>query len=254
MNAPASPADFAPSRHDDEDAAYREPMSRPMRLGLLALVIFFHVGGAWALINIEPTKLEIGDVASMEVRLVPSEQPAQAQPEPPKPELQTPPPEDTPPPEPQLESMIQPPLPDLPPPEFPVKAPPPKPKPPPPKPKPAQVTPPTEAQPSQASAAPAATSSAPKTVSASQVAYLTPPSPIYPARSRRAGEKGTVTVKVLIDATGRPAQVALQGSSGFAALDESAVSAVRAARFRPYSEGGTPQAVWVLVPINFVLQ
>jgi protein TonB len=32
------------------------------------------------------------------------------------------------------------------------------------------------------------------------------------------------------------------------------VSAVRAARFRPYSEAGMPQTVWVLVPINFVLQ
>ena len=102
-------------------------------------------------------------------------------------------------------------------------------------------------------AAPAAPAT-PKTVSASQVAYLTPPSPLYPARSRRAGETGTVTVKVLIDPTGRPAQVSVQGSSGHAALDESAVSAVRAARFRPYAEGGIAQAVWVLVPINFVLQ
>ena len=86
------------------------------------------------------------------------------------------------------------------------------------------------------------------------LAYLTPPSPIYPARSRRAGEKGTVTVKVLIDATGRPTNVVVQASSGHSALDESAVSAVRAARFRPYSEGGVAQPVWVLVPINFVLQ
>ena len=91
-------------------------------------------------------------------------------------------------------------------------------------------------------------------VSASQVAYITRPNPIYPASSRRAGEKGTVTVKVLIDASGRPAEVVLQASSGFPALDQSAVSAVRAARFQPYSEGGAPQPVWVLVPINFVLQ
>jgi len=253
MNAPSSPAEFAPSLHNDDEPSYREPLSRRMRIGLMALVIFFHVGGAWALMSIEPPKLEVGDVASMEVRLVPSEQQAAAQPEP-QPDLPTPP-DDTPPPEvPMVETMIQPPMPDLPPPEFPVNTPPPKPKPPTPKPKPAQVTPPTDAPPAQASAAPAATSSAPKVVSASQVAYLTPPNAIYPARSRRAGEKGTVTVKVLIDATGRPTNVAVQGSSGHAALDESAVSAVRAARFRPYSEGGVAQPVWVLVPINFVLQ
>jgi protein TonB len=256
MNAAASPAEFAPSLRNDGDAHHREPLSLKWRIGLVALVVFFHVGGAWALMSIEPNKLEVGEVASLEVRLVPSEQPTQAQPEPPPPDLPAPP-DDTPPPEvPMLESMIQPPLPDLPPPQFPVNTPPPKPKPPPPKPKPkpAQVTPPTSAPPAQASAAPAASATAPKVVSASQVAYLTPPSPIYPARSRRSGETGTVTVKVLIDPSGRPAQVALQSSSGHSALDESALSAVRAARFRPYSEAGIAQAVWVLVPINFVLQ
>jgi protein TonB len=245
MNAAASPAEFAPSLHNDDDAAYRQPLSPAMRGVVLALVIFFHVGGAWALMQIQPTKLEVGDIASMEVRMVPAEQLT-----PPQPEIQTPPPEDTPPPTPELESMIQPPLPDLPPPTFPVQAPPPKPKPPPPKPRPVPQVPTTSTPQAAAPAAPAA----PKTVSAAQVAYLTPPSPLYPARSRRAGEKGTVTVKVLIDATGRPADVSVQGSSGHPALDESAVSAVRAARFRPYSEGGIPQAVWVLVPINFVLQ
>ena len=63
-----------------------------------------------------------------------------------------------------------------------------------------------------------------------------------------------ITRGVLIDVAGRPSQVSLQTSSGHPALDESAVSAVRAAQFRPYSEGGITQAVWVLVPINFVLR
>ncbi len=81
-----------------------------------------------------------------------------------------------------------------------------------------------------------------------------PPNPVYPARSRRAGEQGTATVRVLVDVAGRPSQVSLQASSGHAALDEAAISAVRAAQFRPYSEGGLAQAVWVLVPIRFVLQ
>ena len=93
---------------------------------------------------------------------------------------------------------------------------------------------------------------APRTVSASQVAYLDPPNPIYPVRARRAGQKGTVTLRVLIDTTGRPAEVSVQGSSGHAELDQAALEAVRAARFRPYLEGGIPQAVWVQVPINFV--
>jgi protein TonB len=59
---------------------------------------------------------------------------------------------------------------------------------------------------------------------------------------------------VLVDVAGRPAQVTVQKTSGHASLDESALSAVRAAQFRAYAEGGVPQAVWVLVPINFVLR
>jgi protein TonB len=175
-------------------------------------------------------------------------------------------PEDTPPPEPepQLESMIQPPLPDLPPPVFPVEAPPPPPppkpkppapKPPQPKPHPAQTATPVqqEAPPSQAAAAPAAPAG-PKTVTSSQVTCPVKPNPVYPARARRANEQGVATVRVLIDTTGRPAQAVLQTSSGHAALDEAAISAVKAAQCRPYIEGGVPQAIWVLMPINFVLQ
>jgi len=129
-----------------------------------------------------------------------------------------------------------------------------KPKPQPPKPvqkRPPVPQAPVEAQPQQAApAAPAA----PKTVSASQLGYVVPPNPIYPARSRKAGEQGNVMIRVLIDVTGRPAQVSMQTSSGHPELDQSALSAVRAAQFRPYAEGGIAQAVWVLVPINFVLR
>ena len=72
--------------------------------------------------------------------------------------------------------------------------------------------------------------------------------------ARRNGETGRVMLRVMIDASGRPAQVAVATSSGHAALDEAAVSALRAAQFRPYLDGGLPQAVWVVIPINFVLQ
>ena len=241
-----SPASFAPSLGEDLPEGAREPLSRAVRGGLLALVVFFHVGIGWALTQVEPSKLVVGDTAPLEVRIVPAEQQ-------PPPQLETPPPEDTPPPEPQLESMIQPPMPDLPPPVFPVDTPPPPPpksKPPPPKPRPAQNVPLDSAP----QAAPPAQAAAPQTVSVSQVAYIDRPAPVYPVRSRRAGEQGTVMVRVLIDIAGRPTQVSVDKSSGFPALDESAVSAVRAARFRPYAEGGLPRAVWVVAPINFRLQ
>jgi len=248
---------FIPRLRDEITPTYKEPLTPTVKRALLALVIFFHVGGGWALTQVEPVKLVVGDIAPMEVRMVPAEQAAQ-----PDPPLDEPPPlPEVPPPPPELATMVEPPPPDLPPPVFPVEAPPPppppqpeKPKPPPPKPvqkRPPVPQAPVEAQPQQAApAAPAA----PRTVSASQLGYIVPPNPIYPARSRKAGEQGNVMVRVLVDVTGRPAQVSLQTSSGHPELDQSALSAVRAAQFRPYAEGGLTQAVWVLVPINFVLR
>jgi len=234
---------------DEVTATYKEPLTPTVKRALLALVIFFHVGGGWALTQVEPVKLIVGDIAPMEVRMVAAEQAPQPQPD--------------------LAYEEPPPPPDLPPPVFPLEAPPPeppkpkveheppKPKPPPPKPvqKPAPAPrPPADAQPQQAVPAPAGPPAAPKTVSAWQLGYLVPPNPIYPARSRKAGEEGKVMIRVLVDVSGRPSQVSLQASSGHSALDESALSAVRAAQFRPYAEGGLPQAVWFLIPINFVLR
>ena len=94
----------------------------------------------------------------------------------------------------------------------------------------------------------------PKTVDATAVRYLEAPAPVYPSFSRRSGEAGRVVVRVLIDAHGAPRQLALQQSSGYARLDDSALSAIRAARFVPYSENGVAQPVWVLVPIVFSLE
>ncbi|HLM13068.1 MAG TPA: energy transducer TonB [Reyranella sp.] len=110
---------------------------------------------------------------------------------------------------------------------------------------------PLDNQPQQATPAPAA---APRVMSASQLGFLVPPNTLYPARSRKAGEQGTVMVRVFVDATGRPAQVTLETSSGHSTLDEAALSSVRGAQFRPYTEGGVPKTVVVRVPIIFKLQ
>lgn len=254
----ASSASLTPGADQNGLPDRPEPLSPAIRGGLLALVIFFHVGCGWALTLIDPPPIVVGDAPPMEVRMVSAEAPPQ-----PEPQIDIPLPEDTPPPdlEPELESMVQPPPPDLPPPAFPIHKPPPPPKP---KPKPhvAKPQPPKPHQPKEAVPAPAtqhaapgpAQSAAPKTVGASQVSFLVRPNPIYPTRSRRNNEQGVATIRVLIDVTGRPSRVSLESSSGHPALDQSALSAVRAAQFRPYSEGGVAQPVWVLVPIKFVLQ
>lgn len=234
-----------------------EPLSLTVRRGVLALIIFFHVGGGWALTQFEPVKLIVGDIAAMEVRMVSAEQPAapeEAEPDPTPPEIpvaEPPPPVEI--PITDLASVLDPPPPDLPPPAFPIEAKPPEPQPPkphPPKPVQKQTVPVPVAPQAQAPAV----AVVPRTVQASQLGFLVPPNSVYPAPSRRAGQQGTVMVRVLVDIAGRPAQVSLQSSSGHPPLDESALSAVRAAQFRPYAEGGLAQAVWVIVPIRFVLQ
>jgi protein TonB len=211
--------------------SYIQPLSRGARWGVLASVILFHAGIGWALASVQPKPLTVGDVASMEVRMVSAEQPRQ--PEPPV-QLDVPPPEDTPPPEvPQLESMIQPPMPDLPPPTFPVQAPPPKP--PAPKPQPKPQPPKPQPHPQQATPAPAqptqqATMAAPQTLSIFQVSYSVQPVLVYPARERRAGHHGTTQIRAYIDVSGVPQQINVEKSSGYPALDEAAVEAMRKAR------------------------
>jgi periplasmic protein TonB len=91
----------------------------------------------------------------------------------------------------------------------------------------------------------------PRTVAITEVQYLVPPAPDYPLASRRLRETGTVQLRVLVDAQGRPQQVVVQRESGHPRLDQAARAAVDAARFKPYTENGRPQPFWVVVPIAF---
>jgi periplasmic protein TonB len=87
-----------------------------------------------------------------------------------------------------------------------------------------------------------------------RAAYLRNPPPAYPASARRNGEAGTVTLRVLVSAEGRPEQVELERSSGSNALDLAALQGVRQWRFAPARRGGVPHEAWVLVPIVFRLE
>lgn len=122
----------------------------------------------------------------------------------------------------------------------------------------AQVAQPSPA-PSPVVAAPAVSPSTtshpaqPKTVS-SGVEYLQKPAPIYPAFSRRMQEEGKVVLRVLVNLKGKPEQVEIQKSSGFPRLDEAARQTVLSSYlFKPYSENGQTQSVFVLIPISFQL-
>ena len=88
----------------------------------------------------------------------------------------------------------------------------------------------------------------------SNAGYLNNPKPTYPAISRRLGEQGKVVLRVFIDAEGSPQQIEIRQSSGYERLDQQALDAVRRWRFVPGKRNGVPEAMWNIVPINFVLE
>jgi protein TonB len=83
------------------------------------------------------------------------------------------------------------------------------------------------------------------------VEYVRAPAPVYPRESSRRRESGTVLLRVLVDAMGRPAQIQLERSSGFDRLDVAAREAVLKALFRPHEVNGIAQPAQVLIPIEF---
>lgn len=84
--------------------------------------------------------------------------------------------------------------------------------------------------------------------------YLQNPAPRYPLAARRAGEQGTVTLKVLVTSEGLPRRVEIEKTSGSSRLDTAALDAVKRWRFVPARRGATPIESWVLVPVVFRLE
>ena len=85
-------------------------------------------------------------------------------------------------------------------------------------------------------------------------AYLDNPSPVYPALSRRLGERGRVLLRVYVNADGTAREVQVRTPSGSARLDQAAKQAVERWRFVPARQGEDAVGAWVLVPISFQLE
>ena len=83
------------------------------------------------------------------------------------------------------------------------------------------------------------------------VEYVRVPPPVYPRESQRKREHGTVVLRVLVDALGRPAQIQIERSSGHDRLDTAARDAVAKFLFRPYEVNGVAKPAQVLIPIGF---
>lgn len=86
------------------------------------------------------------------------------------------------------------------------------------------------------------------------LAYDVAPPPRYPRTAARAGLEGTVTLMVLVDASGRPVEVEVERSSGHRELDRAARDQVMAQwRFHPAQRDGRAVAAYALVPVVFKL-
>ena len=112
------------------------------------------------------------------------------------------------------------------------------------------------APPAPAAAAPvAAAPAAPPAVQmpSSDADYLQNPLPPYPPISRRLNEQGTTVMRVFIGTDGQPQRAEISKSSGFARLDSAASATVMRWRYVPGKRGGVPEAMWISVPIVWVL-
>ncbi len=120
---------------------------------------------------------------------------------------------------------------------------------------PVAVAPPNQPGPVTAALAPApAAASAKVELPSSDAEYLHNPKAPYPLLSQRRNEQGRVVVEVLIGVDGLALKAQIKESSGYARLDQQALSTVLSWHYVPGKRGGVPQAMTYSVPINFVLE
>lgn len=203
------------------------------RFALLAVVLVLHAAGLWLLLQFESNRVQIGAMPPLMVSLIAPPEIVPPRPEPPKPR---PRPVDPP----KLKRLAAKPVDNVPEPNT----------------VPQQPTPPVEAapMPNQVPPAPIAAPPAPITPPNFNVAYLDNPPPVYPAISRRMGERGTVLLRVYVSSGGHAEKVEIKVSSGSQRLDGAAMEAVRQWQFVPAKQGDQAVAAWVLVPISFNLK
>jgi len=83
--------------------------------------------------------------------------------------------------------------------------------------------------------------------------YLVNPEPRYPLAARRRHQEGLVLLTVRVTAQGRAAEVTIKQSSGFPALNDAALQAVREWEFSPARIGALAVKSEIEVPVRFKL-
>jgi protein TonB len=193
--------------------------STPRRTGLFIVVAALHVLIVYGLMLATGVVHQPAFVAPLEAVFIPEAQQEEQQPEVKiKPEIEQPVAVDQPPPEVQFEEAVTPPS------DVPVPA-----------------------------SANAISGSQQQGAPAQDLKTANRVDPTYPPASRRAGEQGTVRLKVLVDTNGRASNVAVTQSSGFPRLDEAAIEAVRKWRFVAATDGTNKIQAYTQVAVTFRL-
>ncbi|MEN5165688.1 MULTISPECIES: energy transducer TonB [Achromobacter] len=252
------------------------PSSFGIRAGAGLAVVALHAAVIGAIFMAPANRPELEEPEAVMVSLVdaPIPQVAKAEPTPevPQPVVEPPPepqPEIEPEPEPEPELKPEPepepePVVEKPPMPAPKPKPKPKPKPQPKqevKPEPKPETPPPQTPPAgatdgaQASQSPQQGPPPDQPVLVSSIEFQgARPMPNYPMASRRMREEGRVLVLVEINTQGLVDRATIDTSSGFPRLDESALTAARKAKFKPYTRNGVAYAAKAKIPFDFVMR
>jgi len=94
-------------------------------------------------------------------------------------------------------------------------------------------------------------SEAPAAPAPTELTAVSTPPPQYPLDAACNGSGGTSTLKVTVGVAGTPTDVSVFHGSGMPSLDEAAVAAVKAWKFKPATRAGQPFAQTINVPVNF---
>ena len=211
------------------------PLRASERRGFVGIILAAHLLLLWGVLQLETVRRTVAEAAPVMVRLISLTPPKPPEPMPPParpvvspqaPALQIP-----------VDELTT-----VPPPEVKVAA----------APAPAITAVPAAAPaPPPPQAPPVA---APRVIPPSAVHYIVAPALEVPLASRRLGETGTVVLRVVIGRDGLPKQIVVHQSSGFARLDEQAVSAMWQARFKPHHENGQPIEAIALAACSYELE
>ncbi|MFH2059314.1 MAG: energy transducer TonB [Pseudomonadota bacterium] len=77
--------------------------------------------------------------------------------------------------------------------------------------------------------------------------------PVYPVIAQKRGYHGVVELMVLVSEKGKVSSLKIFKSSGYKSLDHQAVKTVKIWLFEPGKRNGSPQEMWVKIPVKFEL-